>query len=216
MGLIIDGIIILFILLSIFFGYKKGLISLGINLVAFIITIVAVMIFYRPIGNIIINTTTIDEKIQETIQGNVEEIARTEETNEITSGLIESAKQGVLPEASKSLARNIVYGATMIILFIIIRVALIFVTAIANLVAKLPVLNEINKVGGIVYGLLRGFSSICGFDDNKFNCDNQSNRSSGRNTTNILYCKSNDNIQYTKYIFLKRLKSLHFFDILAI
>lgn len=157
MGLIIDGIIILFILLSIFFGYKKGLISLGINLVAFIITIVAVMIFYRPIGNIIINTTTIDEKIQETIQGNVEEIARTEETNEITSGLIESAKQGVLPEASKSLARNIVYGATMIILFIIIRVALIFVTAIANLVAKLPVLNEINKVGGIVYGLLRGF-----------------------------------------------------------
>lgn len=157
MGLIIDGIIILFILLSIFFGYKKGLISLGINLVAFIITIVAVMIFYRPIGNIIINTTTIDEKIQETIQGNVEEIARTEETNEITSGLIESAKQGVLPEASKSLARNIVYGATMLILFIIIRVALIFVTAIANLVAKLPVLNEINKVGGIVYGLLRGF-----------------------------------------------------------
>lgn len=157
MGLIIDGIIILFILLSIFFGYKKGLISLGINLVAFIITIVAVMIFYRPIGNIIINTTTIDEKIQETIQGNVEEIAKTEETNEITSGLIESAKQGVLPEASKSLARNIVYGATMLILFIIIRVALIFVTAIANLVAKLPVLNEINKVGGIVYGLLRGF-----------------------------------------------------------
>ena len=82
---------------------------------------------------------------------------RSEETNEITSGLIESAKQGVLPEASKSLARNIVYGATMLILFIIIRVALIFVTAIANLVAKLPVLNEINKVGGIVYGLLRGF-----------------------------------------------------------
>ena len=33
MGLIIDGIIILFILASIFLGYKKGLISLGINLV---------------------------------------------------------------------------------------------------------------------------------------------------------------------------------------
>lgn len=156
MGLIIDGIIILFILVSIFFGYKKGLIAVGINLVAFIITIVAVMIFYRPIGNIIINTTTIDERIQETIQENIEEIAKTEETNQLTSGLIESAKQGVLPEASRTLAINIVYGATMLILFLIIRVALIFVTAIANFVAKLPVLNEVNKIGGIVYGLLRG------------------------------------------------------------
>lgn len=156
MGLIIDGIIILFILASIFFGYKKGLIAVGINLVAFIITIVAVMIFYRPIGNIIINTTTIDERIQETIQENIEEIAKTEETNQLTSGLIESAKQGVLPEASRTLAINIVYGATMLILFLIIRVALIFVTAIANFVAKLPVLNEVNKIGGIAYGLLRG------------------------------------------------------------
>ena len=110
MGLIIDGIIILFILASIFLGYKKGLISLGINLVAFIITIVAVMVFYRPIGNVIINTTTIDEKIQATIEENVGEMIQTENTNGITSELVESAKQGMLPEASKELARNIVYG----------------------------------------------------------------------------------------------------------
>ena len=157
MGLIIDGIIILFILASIFFGYKKGLIAVGINLVAFIITIVAVMIFYRPIGNIIINTTTIDERIQETIQENIEEIAKTEETNQLTSGLIESAKQGVLPEASRTLAINIVYGATMLILFVGIRIALIFVTAIANFVAKLPILDQFNKAGGAIYGALRGF-----------------------------------------------------------
>lgn len=157
MGLIIDGVIILFILASIFFGYKKGLISLGINLVAFIITIVAVMVFYRPIGNIIINTTTIDEKIQETIEENVGEMIQTENTNEITSELVESAKQGMLPEASKELARNIVYGATMLILFIGIRIALIFVTAIANFVAKLPILDQFNKAGGAIYGALRGF-----------------------------------------------------------
>lgn len=157
MGLIIDGIIILFILASIFFGYKKGLISLGISLVAFIITIVAVMVFYRPIGNIIINTTTIDEKIQETIEENVGELIKTEGTNDITGGLVESAKQGMLPEASRTLAMNIVYGATMLILFIVIRIALIFVTAIANFVAKLPILDQFNKAGGALYGLLRGF-----------------------------------------------------------
>lgn len=156
MGLIIDGVIILFILISVALGYKKGLIALGINLVAFVITIVAVIVFYRPIGNIIINTTTIDENIQEAIQTNVEEVIKTEDTNEVMGGLIEKAKQGVLPDASRELAKNIVYGATMLALFVIIRVALIFVTAIANLVAKIPGLNEVNKVGGIAYGLLRG------------------------------------------------------------
>ena len=40
MGIIIDLVIILFILASVFFGYKKGLISLGINLCAFVIAIV--------------------------------------------------------------------------------------------------------------------------------------------------------------------------------
>ena len=110
MGLIIDGIIILFILASIFLGYKKGLISLGINLVAFIITIVAVMVFYRPIGNVIINTTTIDEKIQATIEENVGEMIQTENTNGITSELVESAKQGMLPEASKNLQEILYMG----------------------------------------------------------------------------------------------------------
>ena len=36
MGIVIDIIIILFILASAFFGYKKGLISLAINILAFI------------------------------------------------------------------------------------------------------------------------------------------------------------------------------------
>lgn len=157
MGLIIDGIIVLFILASVFLGYKKGLISLGIHLVAFVITIVAVMVLYRPIGNIIINTTTIDEGMQETIQENVDQLLKTNETNELTGSLIESAKQGMLPEASRELAINIIYGTTMLILFIVVRIALIFVTALANLVAKLPILDQFNKAGGALYGVLRGF-----------------------------------------------------------
>ena len=35
-----------------------------------------------------------------------------------------------------------------------------FVTALANLIAKLPILNQFNKVGGIVYGAIRGILVI--------------------------------------------------------
>lgn len=155
MGIIIDGIIVLFVLASIFLGYRKGLIALGISLVSFVITIVAVMVIYRPIGALVINNTQIDEKIQTTIQENVEGLTPTD-GNSMVNDLIKSAEQGVLAETSKAIAENVVYGATMLILFIVIRIALIFVTALANLVAKLPILNQFNKAGGVVYGLLRG------------------------------------------------------------
>ncbi len=79
-----------------------------------------------------------------------------QEDSEETSKLIESAKNGMLPETAKNLADNIVYGGVMAILFIGSRIALRFVSAIANLVAKLPVINQFNKIGGALYGLLRG------------------------------------------------------------
>ena len=48
----------------------------------------------------------------------------------------------------------------MLILYIVIKIALKFVTALANLVAKLPILNQFNKLGGIIYGAIRGLLII--------------------------------------------------------
>ena len=62
----------------------------------------------------------------------------------------------MLPETAKNLANNIVYGGGMVILFVGSRIALRFVSAIANLVAKLPIISQFNKIGGALYGLLRG------------------------------------------------------------
>ena len=66
----------------------------------------------------------------------------------------------MLPEAAKTLSINIIYGITMLILFIIAKICLMFIKALANAIAKLPILNEFNKLGGIIYGLLRGFIII--------------------------------------------------------
>ena len=157
MGIIIDGVIILFILASVFLGYKKGLISLGIHLVAFILALVVTFILYWHIAGIVINSTQIDEKLEETIQVNVENFMAENENSTVTNSIIESAKQGILPQASRTLAINIIYGITMILLFVVVRICLVFVTALANAISKLPILNQFNKLGGILYGLLRGF-----------------------------------------------------------
>ncbi|MCF0125006.1 MAG: CvpA family protein [Clostridia bacterium] len=156
MGIVIDIFVVLGVLLSAYLGYKKGLVKLAVHIVAFIITIVAVGILYKPVGNFIIKNTTIDDKLQTTIEENIDKTIKTEDTNKITNSLIESAKKGVLPDASRVVANNIIYGVSMLVLFIIIRIALIFVTALADFIAKLPILNQFNKLGGTIYGLLRG------------------------------------------------------------
>lgn len=154
---VLDIIIIVLILISTFLGYRKGLISLGIHLIAFVLALIISFILYRPIGNIIINTTQIDETIQETIEKNVQTIEPNEENkNNITNQIIEITKGEILPQATKEISYNIVYGATMIILFLILRVCLMLINCIANAIAKLPILDQVNKIGGAIYGVLRG------------------------------------------------------------
>lgn len=154
---VLDIIIIVLILISTFLGYRKGLISLGIHLIAFVLALIISFILYRPIGNIIINTTQIDETIQETIEKNVQTIEPNEENkNNITNQIIEITKGEMLPQATKEISYNIVYGATMIILFLILRVCLMLINCIANAIAKLPILDQVNKIGGAIYGVLRG------------------------------------------------------------
>ena len=148
MGIVIDIIIILFILASAFFGYKKGLISLAINILAFIIAMVVTLLLYKPIGNIIINNTTVDEKLQQMIQTKIEEFMKNDDSKDSSSKLIESAKNGLLPDTSKSLSINIIYGITLIVLLL--------VNSLANQVAKFPIIKQFNEIGGVLYGLLRG------------------------------------------------------------
>ena len=157
MGIIIDVIILLLILISTYLGYRKGLVSLAVSFIAFIAAIIITVVLYRPIGNLIINNTTFDENLQTTIQEKVENIVTKDgEENEMTNGLIESAKTGVLPNAARSIAVNVIYGITIIVLFVIARLALLLINLLADAISKLPILNQFNKAGGILYGLLRG------------------------------------------------------------
>ena len=156
MGIVIDIIVVLFILLSVFLGYRKGLVALGIHLIAFIVALVVAFVLYRPIGALIINNTSLDENLQGTIETKLEEIINTENIEISQIDLAGETKTEAVSEAAKTLSENIIYGGTIIVLFIILRIALVFVTLIANWVTELPFLKQVNKTGGIIYGLLRG------------------------------------------------------------
>ena len=96
MGIIIDLILIAFILLCVFYGYKKGLVKLGLKLVSFLIAIVITFILYRPLSDIVIINTSIDETIQNAIINKMQE--------EESTNLVENAKDNIV----KGVARAII------------------------------------------------------------------------------------------------------------
>lgn len=154
MSIIVDLIIVAIILLSTFLAYRKGLITLSIQLVAVVISILATLILYKPISNLIVNVTSIDETIQNAILEEANDIMTNGE--EGSNQVVESIQNNMLPETARTISINIIQGVVILILYVGIRIALRFVTALANLVSKLPILNQFNKLGGIIYGILRG------------------------------------------------------------
>ena len=157
MGIIVDFVIIAIIALSTFLAYQKGLVKLAIGLCAFVISIVVTFVLYLPISNLVIQVTQVDEAIEDAIYEKVND-AMNENTKEegLTSEMIESAKNEMLPQTARNLAINIVRGGVMLVLFIVVKIALRFITVLADAIAKLPIINQLNKTSGMIYGILRG------------------------------------------------------------
>ena len=67
MGIVLDIVLLIIFLLSLFFGYRKGLIGVAFNLCAFLVALVVTWILYNPITNVVINNTEIDDSIRNAI-----------------------------------------------------------------------------------------------------------------------------------------------------
>jgi len=160
-AIIIDLIIIAIIALSTFIGYKQGLIKVAVKLVATIIAIVVAITLYKPISSLIIDNTNIDEQIQSSITNKLipEGSSETDELSLNTdslSDLIISSSENTVNSISEVISIKLIQLIVIILLYIIVKILLKFITLLADLIAKLPILNQINKLGGTIYGVLKG------------------------------------------------------------
>ena len=172
MGIVLDLILIVSLAVSIFFGYKKGLIGVAFNLCAFIVAIVITWILFNPVTNLVINNTEIDDGIKNAIieKGVIKPEENEEKKNEgnkvdeyikqyITTPVTETTNN-VVEETAKTISEKLVAIGVAIILFIIVRIALILLKFVAEAIAKLPIIKQFNKAGGLIYGAIRGMFLI--------------------------------------------------------
>lgn len=159
--MILDLIVILIIALFTFIGYKQGLIKSAIKIASFFIAIIIALVLYKPVSTLIINNTTIDDKIENTI---IEKITpegmkpedEVSQATKIPQGFIVEANNSIKDIANTTTIK-IIEVCTVLVLYIIARIALKFVAALGDLIAKIPILKQFNKLGGTIFGLIKGF-----------------------------------------------------------
>lgn len=163
LSLIIDLVIIAIVLLFTFLGYKRGFVKLAIRLCTFFIAIVVAFMLYKPAAKLVITNTEIDEKIENTITSKLLTEGSAEDTKvekkDLPSIILKSGENTV-KNISNSIAVTLIEVACLLVIFILMKIALKFVTALADLIAKLPLLKQINKLGGTVYGIIEGLFII--------------------------------------------------------
>ena len=161
MNFLIDIILIAIIALTTFIGYKKGLIKVAFGLISFLLAIVIAIILYKPISNFIINYTTLDDKIEETVENKIASSdSIKEETNNFIANYYSDIKNASTSVIAKNISQIIINIGCIVIVFIISNVILLFFKFSGDLIAKLPLIKQLNSVGGFMYGLLKGFIII--------------------------------------------------------
>ena len=172
MGVIVDLIIIAIVLLFIIVGYKKGLTGSLIKLLSFAIAVVLALILYKPVANTIIQRTQIDENLENAIittfrsqennqikqekkQSNMPDTIVNNINTQIDEATAE-AKNAIVENTAMKTTKTIINIGSGILIYIIVRFILFIISIFAKQITKLPIIKQMDKTGGIIYGILEG------------------------------------------------------------
>lgn len=174
MGIIVDLLIVIALALFILTGYKKGLTGSLIKLLSFVIAVVVAFVLYKPVANGIVNNTKIDENIKTSIinilSGEKEE--QTSEKEEETTGNFlqniekdieqstQEAKEQIIQQTAEETTKTVVNVASWLVIFLVARILLIVLSLFMKEITKLPLVKQVDKIGGIAYGLIEGMLII--------------------------------------------------------
>lgn len=170
MGIILDVIIVAIVVLNIFICYKKGLVKLAVGLIAVLAAIILALILYKPVSNIIIKSTDIDEKIENAIinnfsadtngNGEVRYVGILDYLEKYVDDAINKTQNEIVYETAGTMAIKIVNTAVLLGIFLIVRIVLQLLTFVSDIITSLPIIKQFNEVGGVLYGIAKAILII--------------------------------------------------------
>ena len=147
--MLIDLIVIAFLGLSVYLGYKRGLVRTLSKLLCLIVSIIMAMILHPLISGFIRKTF-----VGDFINSNLTDKAQT--VTDGSNSIVKQAAAGTV----ENLTDVAVTVVTIVIIIIVVFIFSSFIVRSLNLVTKLPFVSSVNKVCGIVAGLFMGILTI--------------------------------------------------------
>lgn len=168
--------------LCVYHGYKCGLVRMLFSIVTFIVTIFLVRLL-APVGvQALKNTDVIYDAIKAPIEKVLEEQidgqVKTEEVLE-SCQVSDDVKENIMAMADKTgitevaiftpevkgiaadcITLRIIDLLAYIILFIVINIGLRVLGSVLDLFSKLPIIKDMNKLGGCIFGAIEGLAIV--------------------------------------------------------
>ena len=160
LNIIIDILLVAIIWITAIKGYKKGLVKTIYALVAFIVAAVITTLFYEQVAEYMMSLPFVQEMIVKLNQNIAETIISNTNINmfmpvwmgETVMGAVQTA--GIT--AAGKLVEIIIMIATVLVTFFLSKLLLGLVAGVLDAVMKLPILDTVNKTGGLLAGLIKG------------------------------------------------------------
>ena len=167
--MIVDVIVLAVIIIAAIIGRKKGLTVCLLNVLSVVLALIVAFCLYKPIGNSVIKNTKIKENLKQSIQTKIP-LNDADFSIQTNSNLpapvkkyIESVSKNATEEKDKkidstadSLADGVIYIAVFLVIFIVVRAILLVVKILSKVINKLPVLKQIDHIGGTICGAIEG------------------------------------------------------------
>lgn len=159
-SILIDIILVAVIWITSVKGYKKGLVKTVYSLVAFIAAAIITALFYKDIVEYLMSLTFIRDivaKLNQNITDSI--IASTGSSLAMPVWMgdtITYSVQAAGISAAGKLVEIIIMIATVVITFLLVKLILGLLVGILDTIMKLPILDTINRTGGLLGGLIKG------------------------------------------------------------
>jgi len=147
----LDITIIIILLYNVLKGLRQGFIASVFNIIGFIISIYIAIKHYSTIYSFITNTPVLNGLF----------VALTEIILSIIFYSKSKDNPGFLPDIiSDGIVEVIIMILSIIFVFVFINALVKILLGLVNNIFKVPVLKGLNKIGGMIFGLIKGFFII--------------------------------------------------------
>ena len=157
---LIDITLVLIVWVTAVNGYKRGLIKTIYGLGAFLLAAIATALCYEYFAEYLMSLSFIQNLVDKMNQYIVESIVANTDLNSfmpiwMKDSVTEAVQSAGITVAGK-LFEIIIMIATVVITFFIAKLCLGLIVGILDAIMKLPILDTINRTGGLLTGIIKG------------------------------------------------------------